>query len=368
YDEMVKLAINHEVDIESVIQRRRENLKKIEIIRASSEVLGVITSQLRKRNFSRNRNSQSVIDQLEQIKDQLEEHKEIFHSPANRVIILKTIVSILIQKSAYAELEDYVRNTFEEFEANSWFSKDNHPLRLLMRVWCINSLQKLLRLEEAQEVISKLHAEIKQFKRQNYHEFAFHYFSNQINNHKLSGKLDQSAEVLNQALRQRELIAVDSHILYLLISRADQYFKEGDYTQALAQIKEITTQKVFQEVDIELRFYVRVFELINLHESGQYKQCMAAYKSLRKKYKSILKDDFYAKADRFLDILMRMARAKVEGKRVFLKSAYRNFVDEYPASEVGDNQIMPYEVYLRAKLEEKSYYQLFLEWVQHKKR
>ncbi|MEL7339897.1 MAG: hypothetical protein AAGM67_05365, partial [Bacteroidota bacterium] len=287
---------------------------------------------------------------------------------ANRVIILKTIVSILLQKSAYAELEDYVRNTFNEFEANNWFSKDNHPLRLTMRVWSINSLQKLLRLEEAQSEISKLHAELKLYKRQNYHEFAFHYFSNQINNHKFSGRLDQSAKVLGEALRQRELIAVDSHVLYLLISQADQHFKEGEYEQALDQIKEITSQKVFQEVDSELQFYVRVFELINLYELGHYKQCSSAYKSLRKKYKVILKDDFYAKSERFLEILMRMAKAKMEGKRVFLKSAYRNFVDEYPASEVGGNEIMPYEVYLHAKLEEKTYYELFLDWIRKKKR
>ncbi len=369
YDEMVKLAVNHDVDIEKVIERRRENQKKIEILRASNEVLGMITSQLRRRNFSRNRNSQSVIDQLEQIKNQLEEHKEIFHSPANRVIILKTVVSILIQKSAYAELEDYVRNTFEEFERNKWFNKENHPLRILMRIWCINSLQKLLLLDKAQETITNLHDDLKMYKRQNYNEFAFHYYLTQVNNFKLTGQLDKSAKVLKDALKHREMLPVETQELYLLISLSDQHFNQGNYEQALLTIKEIGSHKIFQTMDIELRFYIRVFELVNFFEAGKHKQVATSFKAIRKKYRTLLKDEFYGKAERFLDILMRMSKAQIEGKKVFLKSAYRHFMDSFPASEVGDNQIIPYEIYLQAKLEEdKNYYDLLRDWIRKKAR
>ncbi|MFK7923863.1 MAG: hypothetical protein AB8H47_18025 [Bacteroidia bacterium] len=369
YDEMVKLAVNHDVDIEKVIKKRRENQEKIEILRASNEVLGMITSQLRRRNFSRNRNSQSVIDQLEQIKNQLEEHKEIFHSPANRVIILMTVVSILIQKSAYAELEDYVRTTFEEFEENKWFNKENHPLRIKMRIWRINSLQKLLKLDQAQDTINHLLEDLKMYKRQNYNEFAFHYFLTQVNNYKLTGQLDESAKVLKSALKQREMLPVETQELYLLISLSDQYFNEGSFEKALETIKEIGSHKIFQTMDIELRFYIRVFELVNLFEAGMHKQFATSFKALRKKYRTLLKDEFYDKAERFIDILLRMSKAELEGKKVFLKSAYRHFVDAYPASEIGGNQIIPYEVYLQAKMtDQQDYYSLHKDWIRKKAR
>ncbi|MEO0473868.1 MAG: hypothetical protein AAF206_29940, partial [Bacteroidota bacterium] len=220
YDEMVRLTIHHDIDIEAVIARRRENLKKIEILRANSEVLGMISRQLEKRNYSRSR-SQSVIDALEQIKGQLEEHKGIFQSASGRLMILKTVVAILIQKSAYKELEEYVRKTFEEFEGNKWFNKDNHLNRLLMRIWRINSLQKLLRLDEADAEISALFEDLKMFKRQNFNEFAFHYYSSKIYNFKLTGKLRQAQKTLKEALEHQPIKQSDVYELYLLINLTD---------------------------------------------------------------------------------------------------------------------------------------------------
>ena len=80
YDEMVQLASRDvEVDIADILTKRKANLQKIEIQRSSSEVLGTILQQIRKLNFARGKQSQSVIQMLEDTKAQLEEHQHIFH-------------------------------------------------------------------------------------------------------------------------------------------------------------------------------------------------------------------------------------------------------------------------------------------------
>ena len=105
--------------------------------------------------------------------------------------------------------------------------------------------------------------------------------------------------------------------------------------------------------------------MVILYESRNHKVVGTKFRALKKKFKHILKDEFYAKAKKFVDILMRLNKAAQEGKKVFLKSAYKNFVRDFPSSEIGDNQIILYEVYLASKLDENAtYYELFCKEIQ----
>ncbi len=370
YDEMVQLATTtkFEVDIESVLERRRENLQKIDILRANSEVLGMVTQQLMKRNYSRSKKSQSVIDSLENIKDMLEEHKNIFHSASGKIMVMKAVVSILIQKSAYRELEQYVKETFEDFERNNLFTKENHKVRLLMRIWRINALQKLLELNEASKDIELLKEEVKMFKKQNFNEFAFYYYTSSVYTLKLLGRLDKAGQTLDEAFSYKEILQNDISELYLLISLADQYFSESCYDRAKETLEKIISHSGFNVLDEELRFYIHIFEIVNAYEAKDFELADTRYRLLRKQFRYLLKDEFYAKAKRFIDLVMRMNTAAIEGKRVFLKAAYKNFVNEFQGSEIGDNQVIIYETYLKSKLEEKSYYDLLVDEVSRKAR
>lgn len=363
YDEMVKLGANFEVDIDSIIEKRKENLHKIEFLRANSEVLGMVTQQLMKRNYSRSKRSESVIQTLENIKQQLEEHKGIFQSPSGKFMIVKTVVSILIQKSAYRELEKYVKEAFADFDNSKLFDKGNHPTRLLMRIWRINSLLKLLELKEAQKEIDLLQKELKMYKQQNYNEFAFYFHTSNAYALKLMGKLDEAGETLEEAVTQKEILKNDVNELFLLISLADQYFSQESFSQAEELIRKIVAHKGFSLLDEELRFYILIFEIVNSYEAGDYKYAESRFKALKKTFRHFLRDDFYGKAKKFLEIVIRLNTAAKEGKNVFLKAAYKNFKSEFAPSEIGDNQVILYEVYLRSKLEEGSYYQLMCEEV-----
>lgn len=363
YDEMVKLATNFEIDIESVLKRRRENLKKIESLRAISEVLGVVHQQLTRRNYSRSRKSESVIDTLESIKNSLEEHKDIFQSPSGRVMILKTVVTILIQKSAYKELVDYVKETFDYFEENKLFNKDNHPVRLTMRVWRINALLKMLHLREARKDIELLRDEIKMYKKQNFNEYAFYYYSNNVYTLKLLGELEKSNQSLKEAFSHKEILQNELYEPYLLLSLADQYFSQQKFEKAGEVISKILAHKGYSILGEEVKLYIRIFEIVTSYEDKKYEYAENCYKSVKKTFRTLLRDEFYQKPKKFLELIMRLNTAAIEGRNVFLKAAYRNFMTDYPPSEIGDNQIILYEVYLKSKLEESSYYHLLCEEV-----
>lgn len=362
YGEMVQLASKDvEVDIEDVIARRKLNHRKMEIERASSEVMGVILQQLRKLNFSRGKQSQSVIALLEQTRKHLEEHEDIFRSSTGKIAIYRAVSTILLKKGAFKELEVYIAKAFAEFEAQGAFDRNSHSLKLLMRLWRINSLRKLMRFREEASEIGLFYEDLVQYNRQNYNEYVVYFYNSRINNYKLTGKLDQAGEILREAFQEKVITQNPLNHLYLLISQADQFFNQEIYPRAFETVQQVMKHPRFNALDEEARFYLSIFELVVGYESRNYGYTEDRHKSFKKDYKKLLKDEEYAKADAFVDVLMRMNTAAIEGKKVFIKSAYNNFVRDYPRSEVADNQVIMYELYLQAKTEDRAYYEVFME-------
>lgn len=358
YDHMVQLAQHCEVDIAAVIERRKANRRKLEVLRANREILGMLSSELSRRNYARSKRSHNVIETLESIRQQLEEHEEVFNSVEGRTMVMKTVVSILIQKSAYAELADYARQTFEAFEANGFFNRDNHALRLRLRVYRINALQKLLRLHEADAEISAFYDDLRAYQRQNYQEFAFHYYSTRVFTLKHQNALTQADALLREALAQEDILIEDPYQVYLLISQAELHFLGESYEDALATLHQIVAHPSFAMLDEELQLYIRVFELVNQYEAEDYAAAQATYKALRQQYRHLLRDEFYASVRRFTEVVMRLVAAAVEGRGVHLRATHRNFLRDFGPSEIGSNQIILYEVYLQSKVEGESYYRL----------
>ena len=150
----------------------------------------------------------------------------------------------------------------------------------------------------------------------------------------------------------------------MLISQADLYFNQELYAQAFDALRQILEHKKFSTLDEGVQFYLHIFELVNSYEAKNFGYTEDRHKSFKKKFKKMLKDEYYAKAAKFVDLLMRLNTAAIEQKRVNLKSAYKNFIKEFPESEIGDTTAIMYEVYPRSKVEEKTYFEAFREEVE----
>jgi|GEM_PF-3070101 len=359
YDEYVRLAVKHPVDIEAIIERRKENLQKLNLLRQTTEVLGIITQQLKKRNFARSKRSESVIEVLQGIQQGLEEHQHLFKSPSGQIMIFKTVTSILIQKEAYLELANYLAKTIDDFERENLFNVDTHDIRLQMRTWRINSLQKLLQISEVETDLKKMEKELCMYNRQKYNEYAFYFYMGKINTLILSNKLPEAYTCMQEALQQKEVISNDTNRLYLFVTLAELHFSLQNFEAALEVIAKVQSDSHIKSFDESYRFYIAIFSLICRFEYGDHKGVEQEAKKFRKKFRQLLKDEFFAKAERFMSIFLRMNKAQIEGRKVFLKAAYRNFVTEFPQISLPDNEIIMYDVYLKSKIEQTSYFSLF---------
>ena len=362
YDNMIQLAAKDiEVEIADIIKRRKDNFKKIQITRSHSEVLGSIIQELKKTNFSRSRKSDHLVDILEDTRKKLEEHQHIFHSANGRIMIIRAVGAMLIQKGAFIELEKYIKDNLVEFEQKNWFNKENHTTQIIMHIWRINALRKLMRLEEEAEQIEELIQHLEAFKKQNYKEYVIYYYSSKINNLKLLGKLQESGEVLQEAFKQTDILSLGLNELYLLISQADQYFCQELYINALDTLKKIQQHPKYGKLTEEIRFYLKIFEMTCNYEARNYGQATDSYEKIKKEFKTLYKDADYKHAQEFVEILLRLVEAAIHQRKVFIRSAYSHYVETYPQSEIAGNQVIMYELYLQAKLEDTNYYPLMIE-------
>ena len=317
---MVQLAARDlNIDIDAIIEKRKDNLRKMEIQRSTNEILGMVAQKANRLNVTRGKKSESLIEMLEQIKDKLEVYKDIYHSPTGRIAVARTVCAILLRRGVYGELETYIAKTFREFEDAKLFDRNTHSFKLLMRIWWINALRKLLRITEEAQQIKMLLKDLKMFGRQNYNEYAIYYYTSKVNNEKLLGNLKEAHAALREAMQNKTVVQNDLNELYLLISQADQFFNEQKFVQALESLKNIMSHNRFEDLDEEAKFYLSIFELVVGHEAKKYNYTSNRYRALRKKFRKLLGDSEYAKAYKFATILMRLNTAAVEGKNISLQ-------------------------------------------------
>lgn len=360
YGEYVNLALkNIKINIETVLERRKTNFEKLKIHRKNTEVIAVITQRLKRSNFQRG--NESVVELLDNLRRRLEETSDIFQSSEGKLLIFRTVGTMLLQKKAFGQLVEYLKETIADFETNRLFTNDNHASRLMMRVWLVIGLYKLYRFGESNEQIQILAEEMKMYSRQNYYTYLFNYYNMRIQLLKCLGREEEATQMVDEALKEKHITHKENNKLFLLISKADGLFNLTKYNEALSIIAEVRNLADYPELDEDIKMYLGIFELVNRCEIEDFGYVDANIKEFRKTFRKILKREDQKGINRFVEIVQRMADAGVNGRKVSWRQAYNSYMEMHTEMELGGNQIILYDLYLKSKAEGVSYYELFTE-------
>ena len=324
----------------------------------------MITQTLKSSNFSRNK--ASVIELLNQTRENVEASAEIFKSSEGKIQIFRTVSALLLQKEAYDQLVEYLDETILDFETNKLFSNDTHSIRLLMRIWLIISLFKVYRLERAAGELVILEKEMKMYGKQNYFTYLFNYYNIKINLLKAQGKLPAAAKLIREALAQKEIRNRGDNHIFLLRSLADHQFNSQRFQDAVGTLARLKAEPAYKKMDDEIRMFVEIFEMITHLEAGDLSHIPNSFKLFKRSFRATLKSEEHIGTKKFLDILVRMNTSLAEGKKLSLKMALKSYKALVSESEYGDNQIVMYDLYLQARLEDRPYYDLFLDNIRQK--
>jgi hypothetical protein len=360
YHEYTLLAMKDiDINIEEVLERRRSNMEKVKIHRRNSEAIAILTQQLKRSNFSREK--ASILDFLEKTKKNIEASADIFHSTEGKIQIFRTVSALLLQKEAYDQLVTFTRKTIDDLEKGNQFNNDNHAERLLMRLWLINGLFKTCRFQETEAQLEVFEKEMVMFRKQNYFTYLFHYTNVRINVLKCLGKNAEAGKLIQEALETRELRAEPEHEAYLMRSQADYQFLQGDYAGALESIAHVKRLEGYESMTHETKLFLDVFELAVKLEAGDFSFVADGHSRLKKAYRKLMKDERHARVSLFVELLTKVSAAIEHGKKPALKGQLDKLKEMFHESEHGNNEIILYDLYLKAKIAGTSYYELFVQ-------
>ncbi len=365
FEEYTQLAVKDiEIDIEEVLERRKANLEKVKIQRRNTEAIAIITQQLKKSNFSREKSS--VIDLLEKTLKNVEASAEIFHSSEGKIQVFRVVSALLVQKEAFGQLIDYAKTTIHTFESGNLFNSNNHAERLLMRLWLVLALCKKSRFNEAELELETFEKEMIMHSRQNYHVYLFNLINIRINVFKYLGKTTESSVLIHEALGNKDLRSKPDQAFFLMRSLADQHFIMREFPKALQVIQEAQKLEGYKNQTDEVKMFCEVFELILRMECGNYSDIPDQYSEFKKNYRRLLKAEQYQHVSLFLEILVKINSSMEKGKLPNLKKMQSELEILCKDGEIGGNSIISYDVYAEAKAKGVDYYQLQLERINKK--
>ncbi|MEM7040871.1 MAG: hypothetical protein AAF570_28165, partial [Bacteroidota bacterium] len=238
---------------------------------------------------------------------------------------------------------------------------------LRMNIWRALALFKTFRFGEALNALDEFAQEAQKFDGVHQAAFLFNYYNLRLNVLKCLGDLDAAGNVLQEALDASAISEKPLQRCMLLRSLADHQFIMGQYAGACATIRDLKDEQGFDLLNDENKMFLEIFELVNHYEAGKHEFITENYKPVRKRYRKTLRQNGHSRTQRFLELIHRMNDAEVEGRRVSINAAYKNFKLYFDGEEHGEDQIIQFDLYLRSKVEKKKYYELFLEQMQDRK-
>ncbi|MDW8334406.1 MAG: hypothetical protein RMM53_09350, partial [Bacteroidia bacterium] len=284
-----------DVHPQAYVERRRENARRLDVLRETEDWLAVV-------NFTLKIN-QNIAPEVEKIPPPPPAVFEPTQSLRLAIKFFDARVKWLLHLRDYAELENYVRQTFETFERQNLFDESTQADKLRMLTYLINALYKNDKIEQAAEYVERLGREIEAYDRKYYRQYSFFYYNSLVYAYSRTRPL-KAIEVLrflktSEVLKQNEFYTnfVYTNLAYLL-------YEQKRYAEAAKELTQLYLTDVYKAAGEEFRFKVAVTECIIRFEMGDPDAVERRIEQIRREYAAILEN--YERERRFLELLFRL--------------------------------------------------------------
>lgn len=358
YRELLGLSVEDPgIPVETLIDRRRENERKLDFVRSSQNAMSYVLQTLRKTNFAKG--GEDVIAVMAGLQAQLQENADIFQSPRGRLRLFNLTSNLLLQQQAFRQLEAYVRQEYAFFLDQGYFDRNTHRTKIVMLFWLVNTTFKNYRFEESLEFAGQLLEALEGHHRLYYDQFIVVYHNAIVNTYIGLGRTEEALAMLQQLTTHTGLMA-DARGVFLLLNQAEANFELGKYRRTLRALAAAYLHKGFSELASQNQLQVYVFELIVRYESGDHEFMGTRIAQVRGWYRAALAE--HADTAQMMDLLERNAVLALAGK----PWSEAGMPPGQGGGELflpGENEIVDYRLWRRSKTEGRSYRALLLETI-----
>jgi len=363
YEQMILLSRQFfDLPLDDILKKKRTNSEQRKKIMEANDMLAEVVWRFQKSNYAKQ--GKDILEELDNIQTALDNIHIIEQSPSLRMQIQVSIRMILYQKGDFNSLNQYLESKLQEFQQDGIFTKNNHPQKIVMLTWLINTNIKLLNFKRVFKHAKKLSDSLNEFNKLYYDTYIWTYYQCMIMACFYSDQLERCLQVLNtyandEVIKDHSLFHTNYYVNSALI-----YFCLNNLKKANTYLDKLLKAEFFDTLNDQLKIIIKIIELLFYYENGDYKYLKHAIKSTKKKL-PLLREEKFIKHFSFLKVLNLLAN---DPKMINLKTIneVENFIRQYPIFEIiGNNEAFNYKVWLQSKKLDKGYYPLLIEEIRN---
>lgn len=350
YGEFIKLSHETlEINPEEYIQKRKDNRSKLNKVQEIDDILAALIYRIKvSQNFAKQ--NTEILQLLQKTVNDFAKSKDVKNSPVLRFKIYQSVSRILLQQQDYKSLEKYLLKTYDEFNKEKLFNKNNHDTKLQMLTYLINSLFKNKKIDLSLEYVSKLKLAMDEFGKQLHDKYLFYYYNSLVINYSVKN-IDKAIEILHEAKDNTVIKQLSIYNVFVYLNLAVLNFDKKNFKESLKHLIKPMMQDSFKHLDEAWHLKLAVFELMIRYELNDFDYLEHRCERIRKEYKKLLKNEDYVRQKQIVTIIEKMLNAP-EGvkKNKQLLSEINALLDGVMVKSSSDTDIINYSDWLRMKV------------------
>lgn len=358
YRKHIQLARFLNISPDNYIRQQNKYQRLADATNQTEQYIAAIEYSLKNTNFSGKNND--ILTMLEEISIRLEMDETGMYSPRTKLSVNRCVRQILLQKKEFSLLSNYMIESYEDFEKEDFFDKNNHEEKIIQLSWIINSLLKSKRIVSISSYTTILYEALEAYSRLFYDKYIWLYYQSKVMELTFFGKNMEAIDILVK-LKEKETIQYNSTVfIFVYMNLIGLYFSARAFDDCLKHLAAVLLNPSFKAMSPDRKLNIQLLELIVRTEINDREYALLKCREIKRKYSEILKEETYQAESEFVKIVMFMLKKPDALKdKKFLVTAKR-FI-EHSQYEPGSNAFIDYAVWLRSKIEQKDYYRLIQE-------
>lgn len=333
---------------EHYIQLRLKNHESIRQLRAIDDILAVVSHRMKvTQNFSSDENP--VLPLLQKILKQYSADKELSRSPKLRFRIYHAVTQTLLQKRNYDALEEFLLNTWREFNNEKLFNRHNHDSKLQMLVFIINTLFKNGNSKESLKFTEKLFSGMQDFQKLHYDKYLFYYYNSLVINFSRTDR-SKAIGILNEMKLNEKILSNPLYEMFIYLNLAVCFFDKDDFHQSIRHLVKLYTLQGYDDADDSLKFKIAIAELMIRYELKDFDVLERKLKSIKKDFREYFSRSSNAREVLMVSIISKLIESDSIRREKSLYNQAKVLILNPAKKEAADADVLNYRNWLMEKV------------------
>ncbi len=352
YRQIIDLSQQYmEINPEPYIEAKKKYEEKLHKIDKLDELIATIKYRIH-RSYNLGRRARGVLSMLQQTINEFSRDKDLLQNRNNQLKLYQAISSIMIQNQDYSNLATYVEQTYEKFEKNNWFTKENHEVKLRMLAYLINAYYKLGEYQNSLQNVEWLEAEMKKYKNQFYQKYLVVYYNGLLINY-MNIDPQKGLSLVEYIKNNETSITEDEYPVLTLLNPALLYYYSGRINKALNCLQELFIHKSFSELEQGFQLKTQLVDLMITFEDQDMDVLDYKTDQFKKNYGEELQKEDYVKEQNFFAVFDEIVKDESEdaANNQYLQKLATDFIKKYRKTEKKSDDLIPYDEWLSRNLQ-----------------